>query len=71
MIDFFVSDNEDNDNEEEEEYCPNCKRVDIFQRLGPRILEEGEVSHKQDEDWKQCPRCGRLYYHGPSLEDLK
>ena len=54
-VDFF-----EQDNEQEITHCQNCKSVGIISVLQGRLYGENEEPSSDDENWKQCYKCGKI-----------
>lgn len=42
-------------------YCPNCKKVKLNIKLGDVIRAINEIVPEDDNNFCQCPRCGKKY----------
>ena len=45
--------------QDEPTFCQHCAKVGLQIRLEPRLYGKDEIPY-DDENWKQCYRCGRL-----------
>lgn len=52
----FTGDDED----EPVTYCQNCIKVGLYERLQPRRYDKDALVGTDDENWRQCYRCGRI-----------
>ena len=40
-------------------YCPNCEQVGLQIKLTDVIIGINEIPKEDDNNWCQCPRCGK------------
>lgn len=59
----IVYSDDDDDDEEEIKYCPNCEKYNGKNRLGHRIVKEGEPALPENdmENFLQCYVCGKVF----------
>jgi len=50
-----------NENEDKIRECPHCLEYEIHNKLQPRMLEEGEVTPPDYDQFVQCYECGNVF----------
>ncbi len=61
----IVVESDDDGEGEDKAYCPRCENFGVRSKLGPRVMNKGEVKPPDYDEWKQCHECGTLV---PSYE---